>query len=164
MDVNKRNIFIIVTIMILIVITIIGYIGYNQALIKLHPKVHNNDNNNSDDETENKDEYDENEKVCVGRYYGEYQKYLDDGNITLDLKYTYILNGNNTYSANFVSSGNEGTYSIVGNKIIFKHAPETTGPGENNEVEDEYEIADDCSYIIIDEPETDIYSFKLYRQ
>ena len=156
MDVNKRNIIIICTIIVLIVAAIVSIIFVNTALIARNgPKPNNvSDNKDIDDEADDEGDFNKKKKVCEGTYYGEYQTYLDDGQVSLDLKYTYILNSNNTYKANFGPSGNEGTYSINDDIIIFNH----------NGIEDKYEIADDCSYIVINDEDSDIHSFVLDRQ
>ena len=161
MDVNKKNRIISSTIIVLLIAAIVGVVSYNRALMDKRPNNNISNNKDADDEIEENDEINTKQKVCVGKYYGEYKTYLNDGETSLDLKYTYILNSDNTYSANFVSSGNEGTYRIDGDAIIFKHVSETNG---SNVVEDKYEIADDCSYILIDEPDSDVYNFKLNKQ
>lgn len=100
----------------------------------------------TDSEEDDHDDNDENKNSCVGTYYGELTG--NEGRITYDYKYTFVLKEDNTYTADYSGiSSMTGTYKIENGKIKFTHASE--GNDSNiTEVTDEYDIADDCSYIV----------------
>lgn len=106
---------------------------------------------------------DEDAKVCEGKYYGESSGTTPNG-LSYDYKYTYNLNKDGTFTASFGDvSGTEGVYLINGNTISLIGKSETTGPeGETTQYSTkDYIIADDCSYIKINDGEV---SFDLMMQ
>ena len=109
------------------------------------------------------DELDEETKICDGEYYGESSGTTPNG-LSYDYKYTYNLNKDGTFTASFGDvSGTEGVYLINGNTISLIGKSETTGPeGEVTQYSTkDYIIADDCSYIKINDGEV---SFDLKKQ
>lgn len=150
---SRKGLVVIIVLLILVILGLVGYICYDKGIIFKQDKEVVKKEKKKDTKKEEKEE----KKVCVGKYYGEYK------NGGYDLKYTYELKDDNTYSFNTGTSGNEGTYVIEGNKIVFEHDREISGP-EASKITEEYEIADDCSYIIINDSESNITSFKLNKQ
>lgn len=87
---------------------------------------------------------------CYGTYYGEYT--TTENNLTLDLKYTYILSKDGTFTADFGGvSKTSGVFTINDNTISLIGKKEVAGPIEYDPMysTEDYVIADDCSYIII---------------
>lgn len=79
---------------------------------------------------------------CYGTYYGE----------SGTLKYTYVLNKDFTFTADFTgASATKGVFTINGNTVSFTGLKETTGPSDEDPhySTSDYIMADDCSYIKI---------------
>mgnify|MGYP004530395325 CR=1 FL=1 len=87
---------------------------------------------------------------CYGTYYGEYTS--TENGLTLDLKYTYILNEDGTFTADFSNiNKTSGTFTINDNTISLTGKKEITGPIDSDPTyqTQDYVIADDCSYFIV---------------
>ena len=100
---------------------------------------------------------------CTGTYYGELTS--DKGGIKSELKYTYTLNDDGTFTADFSgTSGKEGTYIINGNTISLTGARELGGPAElvPAYITEDAIISDDCSYIKLENNGS--YVFQLDRK
>ena len=99
---------------------------------------------------------------CVGTYYGEFQQTSSNG-LSYDLKYTYILKDDFTFTFSTGSSGTRGTFAINDNTISLTGMKDTAGP--RDEVTyyytEDYVLADDCSFILYDNGGA---RFKLVRQ
>ena len=91
---------------------------------------------------------------CSGKYYGEMNG--------TSLKYTFILNNDGTFTADY--SGNyqtSGTYIIENEKITFIYPIAVASLSQFNTTSDNYFISKDCSYITMPYNTT---SFNLYKQ
>ncbi len=91
---------------------------------------------------------------CSGKYYGQMQG--------TSLKYTFILNTDGTFEADY--SGNyrtSGTYIIENEKITFIYPIAVASLSQFNTSADNYFISKDCSYITMPYNTT---SFNLYKQ
>ena len=153
---------------IIIILGLVIYICYDKEII-----FSNNDNvetenvktNNSKKENENSnDSLSEekdfntnehevndiyNQKKCYGTYYGESSGIKENG-ISWNIKATYVLNPDGTYSADYGTSFDEGVYVTIANTIVFIAPKHTSGP-ENQDPSyypESYVIADDCSYFV----------------
>jgi len=94
---------------------------------------------------------------CTGTYYGELKDQY------YDLKYTYVLDADGTFTARFgETSGTSGVYVINDNTVSFVGKKDTIGPRDQDPYYStkDYVIADDCSYILV----TDETPFKLTKQ
>ncbi len=106
---------------------------------------------------------DDKKKGCEGVYYGESAGTSSNG-LAYDLKYTYTLNSDGTFSADFgETSGNTGVFLINGNTISLIGEVETGGLEESaaQYSTKDYFIAEDCSYIIVNDGNV---SFTLNKQ
>lgn len=172
---NKKNsIFIptLIAVLMLIIGVLCGYILSDK--MSTTQKTNNNEYTEKNNENANKNEDNEKDNTstdassstdnanvqtpqpttCQGRYYGEY---VATG---YNLRYTYVLNSDGTYSADFSGvNATSGTYTINGTSITFSHYPEISGPTPQLETET-YIISTDCSKITI----TGNHPFDLIRQ
>ena len=148
-----------------IILGLFFYICYDNGIIF---KVNNEDKNieenkESDDEDEEKIEQ-VNTPKCYGTYYGEYNEMNSNGT-TSNLKYTYILNQDGTFTSDFGGvSGSSGFYYINDNTISFIGTKDTVGPRDQDPryATVDYVIADDCSYILYNDGNG--ISFKINKQ
>ena len=148
-----------------IIFGLIFYICYDNGIVF---KTNNDDKdigekNEIDDEDEEKIEQ-VNIPKCYGTYYGEYNEMSSNGT-TSNLKYTYILNQDGTFTSDFGGvSGSSGFYYINDNTISLIGTKDTVGPRDQDPryATVDYVIADDCSYILYN----DGYgiSFKINKQ
>ena len=162
---------------LLIICGLIFYICYDNGIIfktnsgdkKVEDKTDVNNDNEKAQEAEKNDgnseeQTQESVQKCYGTYYGEYYEEHSNG-LTSNLKYTYILNQDGSFTANFSGvSGSSGFYYINDNTISLIGTKEISGP--RNQVTSyataDYVIADDCSYILYNDGSG--ISFKLNRQ
>lgn len=164
-----------IIILSILLVGALGFIGYDKVLKKETKKettkIEKKDskkNNTEQKETTNVDKTtaDKGEQIkkskCTGTYYGEY---IDkSGQITVELKYTYILNEDGTYTADLSGiSRKNGVYTINDNTISLTSLKDTAGPREEDPhyVTADYVIADDCSYIIYND---NTITFKINRK
>lgn len=100
-------------------------------------------------------------KFCEGEYYGEFKSE------TSDLKYTYKLNNDGTFTADFSGvSSTKGVYVINENTITFVGMKEIVGPKDKDPYysSSDYLVADDCSYFIIDLQDSNNNTMKLEKK
>jgi len=173
MESNKKF-GIIIGILIIIILVMGFYIVYDKVFFSLEDSNKNKESSakvsekntskekediDKDNEVTNK-ENEGSTNTCYGNYYGETSGTLPNG-LSYDYKYTYVLNNDGTYTADFGGvSGNSGTYKIENGKVSFTHMPEVTGT-DSNEIVDTYAISADCSTITINVQEG---SFNLIRK
>lgn len=157
MEKNKTNkILIIIAITmaaLLLVATILGLIASslyisnkNKTLRDISvPEIKNNE---TTDERITESNKENKAPKCTGTYYGETSGTLPNG-LAYDYKYTYVLNEDGTFTANYGETSDKGTYVINDNTITLISAKHTTGPREEDPSYEsvDYVIADDCSYI-----------------
>ena len=106
---------------------------------------------------------DDSARTCSGTYYGEASGTLSNG-LSYDLKYTYILNDDGTFSADHGgTSGTDGKYMINDNTISLVGHVETGGSRDEatSYVTKDYIITDDCSLIKVNDGEV---RFELKKQ
>ena len=87
-------------------------------------------------------------KTCSGTYYGELKE--EQGGATFDLKYTYVLNEDGTFTADYGGvSSKSGVFMINDNTISLTGNREIGGPRDviPSYVTEDAVIADDCSFI-----------------
>lgn len=140
---EKNSSSIIIVSLILVIICLTGYIVYNKYNSKEKTAINNCSEN---EKIENKEQLkcpQKNDSYIEATYYGEFDS----------LKYTYILQKDGTYEANFTGASKKaGTYFINGNTITFIHKSEITAPSEYEFADYEsenYYISPDKSYITI---------------
>ncbi|MBQ3433125.1 hypothetical protein IJG22_02390 [Candidatus Saccharibacteria bacterium] len=103
-------------------------------------------------------------KACDGTYYGELKEERDGA--VFDLKYTYALNEDGTFTADYGgASRRSGVYTINGNTISLTGNREIGGPEDivPAYVTEDAIVADDCSYIKL-ESMNGTYGFELKKQ
>ena len=103
-------------------------------------------------------------KSCDGTYYGELKE--EQGGAVLDLRYTYTLNEDGTFIADYGGvSKRSGVYTINGNTISLTGNREIGGPEDMVPayVTEDAIVADDCSYIKL-ESMNGTYGFELKKQ
>lgn len=148
---KNKNLSIVIGIFVIVFLLVGFYIVYDKVFFSLEDSskkssVKSEEKKPSKDDDTGKQGT--NASVCFGTYYGETSGVLPNG-LTYDFKYTYVLNSDGTYRADFGGvSGNSGTYKIENGKVSFTHAPETTAAGVN-EVVDTYAISADCTTITV---------------
>lgn len=90
---------------------------------------------------------------CYGTYYGEVSGTEDNG-LSYDFKYTYVLNEDGTFTADYSGiNGTSGTFVINDNTIsLTGPKSDEVGPREEDPYyyTEDLVIADDCSYILYD--------------
>lgn len=85
------------------------------------------------------------ESQCAGKYYGEASGTISNG-LSYDYKYTYTLNSDGTFIADFSGgSGSSGIYVIYNHTITFIQPTSFSVPDAINMYSQTYKIADDCS-------------------
>lgn len=154
-----------------IILGLIIYICYDKGIIFKSASVDNTEmktevTNHEKEDLEKKEEdgTQVNTPKCYGTYYGEYNGISNNG-LTLDYKYTYVLNQDGTFTADFGSvSRRSGFYYINDNTISLIGTNDTVGPREENTYynTEDYVIADDCSYILYNDDNA--ISFKMNKQ
>ena len=90
---------------------------------------------------------------------------MNSNGTTSNLKYTYILNQDGTFTSDFGGvSGSSGFYYINDNTISFIGTKDTVGPRDQDPryATVDYVIADDCSYILYNDGNG--ISFKINKQ
>ena len=90
---------------------------------------------------------------------------MNNNGTTSNLKYTYILNQDGTFTSDFGGvSGSSGFYYINDNTISFIGTKDTVGPRDQDPhyATVDYVIADDCSYILYNDGNG--ISFKINKQ
>lgn len=170
---NEKSSVIAIVILTILVIALGGYIGYDKFLseditstTEENSKNETNAKNeieNTVEENTNENKTDDSRKYCEGTYYGEASGSSSNG-LTYNYKYTYILNKNGTYTASFGDvSGTSGVYVINDNTVSFIGKKSVVGPREDDPyyTTSDYVIADDCSYIKINDGNI---SFNLNKQ
>ena len=162
---------------LLIICGLIFYICYDKGIIfktnsddsNIEDKTDVNNDNEKDQEAEKNDGNAE-EKTqgsipkCYGTYYGEYSETQSNG-LTSNYEYTYILNQDGTFTADFGGvSGSSGFYYINDNTISLIGTKDTVGPRDQDPryATVDYVIADDCSYILYNDGRG--ISFKINKQ
>ena len=162
MEQKKQN-NVILVILFIIILILGGYLVYDKVIKKEEKKVEKTEKIEKKDEIpKEQSPQTDIKKYCEGTYYGETTGKYANG-LSYDFKYTYILKNDGTYTSDFGGvSGQSGTYEINGEKIIFTHKSEVTGPnGETSDIKDEMTISNDCSYILYDK---DNITFKLNKK
>ena len=178
MEENKQGKGLLIMVIILAILTLGmgGFIVYDKVLNPSSVKVNDEEKNDSS-KTENTPAEEEekttestndeisadkennvisnttNTSKCTGTYYGESKGTYSNG-ISYDLKYTYVLNTDGTFTAKFGdTSGTNGVYVINDNTISFIGKDGTVGPRDEDPYYStkDYVIADDCSYILVNE-------------
>ncbi len=156
-----------VTIVILSILLVasLGFTCYDKLLKKEETKTVKNNINKNNKEEKEETNTDIKEQKCTGTYYGEYNNTNESG-LTVDLKYTYTLNNDSTFTADFNGVlGTNGVYTINDNTVSFtgKTVRHTVGPREEDPYYStvDYVIADDCSYILYNDEKI---SFKLNKK
>lgn len=97
---------------------------------------------------------------CTGNYAGSTSR--TKNGFTVEYNYDYELKEDGTFTVDYGTTVSHGTYAINGNTISLTGIKELTGPAD---VDPHYStqdfiIADDCSFILIDEPD----GFKIYKK
>lgn len=152
---KSTGLIIMIIILILVILGLIGFILYDKDIInfKSEEKKTTIQKTDKKEEKEEKEDNSTDSSVsnvvskCFGTYYGEY---IDSN---YNIKVTYILKEDGTYTADYVSSGEEGFFAIHDNTISLTHNKHVTGPREEDPYynTDDYVMADDCSYFIIND-------------
>lgn len=153
---------------IIIILGLVLYICYDKEIIfsnKANEETENyskNDEKEEDEKSNNSSGLEDdlntdenginttyNQKKCYGTYYGESSGTQDNG-ISWNIKATYVLNPDGTYSADYGTSSEEGIYVTIANTITFIGPKQTFGPEDQDPhyYSESYVIADDCSYFI----------------
>lgn len=177
---ENKGLIIVVIILSLLTIGMGGFIVYDKVLSSSNASNKETTNSAKDEDTADEEEKntttDEtnsdtsvsqednttNTSKCVGRYYGEAEGTYSDG-VSYNLKYTYVLNADGTFTATFGdTSGTSGVYVINDNTISFVGKKHTVGPRDQDPYysTEDYVIADDCSYILVN----DETPFKITKQ
>ena len=153
-----------IAILSILLVGALGFIGYDKFIIKdIKTKQNKTTVTNKAIAKEECTEKEQKSK-CSGTYYGEYSSTSPDGQITSNLKYTYVLNDDGTFTADFSGvSATKGVYTINDNTVSLTGQNETMGPREEYPIysTSDYVIADDCSYILYND---ETISFKLNRK
>lgn len=171
---NDKHKGLIVVIAIIVILGMFGYFCYNkgykdstgatkQCISELNKDEELNNEKNTELEGNSSNVSLENEKECFGTYSGETSGTLSNG-LSYNYKYTYTLDENGTYTAKFGdNSGVRGVYVINDNTISFIGKKDIVGPRDQSPyyATSDYVIADDCSYIKIDDGTV---SFNLNKQ
>lgn len=164
-----KGLIIVIILLVLIILGLVGYICYDKGII-LNTKITNKTEKIVDNDEKTSDEQkiqSQETSKCYGTYYGEYSD-TSNTNLTTNLKYTYVLNDDGTFTADFGGvSATEGTFIINDNTISLTSRREVVGPREESpyyETKD-FVIADDCSYILYtNQEEVGTIQFKLNKQ
>lgn len=147
---------------LLIILFLIGYIFNDKGMIFNSNALKDEAEKEEVIDDDNDLEKDSDGVKCYGTYYVETTGNLDNG-LSYDYKYTYNLNNDGTFTADF--SGNSaatGKFVINDNTITFISQKHTTGPKDVDPMYSsvDYVIADDCSYILINDGSV---SFKIMK-
>ncbi len=159
---GKVGLIVALVLAIIVILCLVGYICYDKGII-FKSEVPSEGTTTSENEEQNKQESNTtvegqppqettqavecppvSKPKCTGTYYGE----LIENNY--NLRYTYILNEDGTFTADFGGvSGTRGVFVINDNTISLVGHKDTVGPRELDPYYDteDYIIADDCSYI-----------------
>ena len=171
---NNKSLVVALMLAIIVILGLVLYICYDKEVIFSNNNTNeepenvsendeetedvnsNTDNSNNSLSAEDELNTDENginaiynQKKCYGTYYGESSGTQDNG-ISWNIKATYVLNPDGTYSADYGTSFDEGIYVTIANTIVFIGPKHTFGPEDQDPhyYPENYVIADDCSYFI----------------
>lgn len=97
---------------------------------------------------------------CTGNYVGSTS--VTKNGYTAEYNYNYVLKEDGTFTVDYGVTESKGTFVINGNTISLTGEKELHGPADVDTYysTQDFIIADDCSFILIDEPD----GFKIYKK